>query len=113
MNKSFPSYPKALDIWGIIKEVVGYDDSDNCISDVRLYLEMDMTGSFVIVYGDGRRHPEVDGIKLTIEETIEMYRKIDDLVEIPKAVLALHAWINPNTMVEFDIKMVPILKEQP
>lgn len=112
---------KGLDIWGIIQKYIDINE-DWAVEKSILHLQhTSVAESFVDVhYFDLGEYIEpskafseenkVKRFKLTMEDVNKMYSDIDQLVYMPYGVHTLHAELNNDNVVYFDVKFHPILK---
>lgn len=113
-------YAKALDIWGIIKKYINFDE-ELAVAESWLHLEYTQEGvsSYVevsyykwetIPLSIVEEEPSTIRFSLTQDDTEKMYRELSDLVELPDAMISLHAHLREDNVVQFEFLMVPLLR---
>lgn len=114
-------FAKALDIWSIIKKYINFDE-ELAIAESWLHLEYTREGvsSYVevsyykwetIPLSIIEEEPVVIRFSLSQDETEKMYRELSDLVELPEAMISLHAHLREDNVVQFEFLMVPLLRD--
>jgi hypothetical protein len=104
MTRKIQPFASSLDIWGVVKEVISYDDTESTISDVMIYLERDIS-LMVIHHCMGPVH--IDGFKLTEKEADKMFSKLIDYVNLPESIDLLHIHLNANMIPKFTAEFYP------
>ena len=115
------SIAKLLDIWDAISKRFQSFLEDKAIEECRICLDIRNEEDCYVEIAyydllnpemDYNEEPEIKRFSLNAEEAEEMYRDINEVVELPHSVYKLYVRLHPKYVPIFHIEMAPVLRER-